>query len=113
MNEETAIPDPIYKHDCDVCIYLGSYQLDVDYDLYLCQASKTVIARWGYVGSYQLDVDYDLYLRQASKTVIARWGSEGPQYDSGLALITHDSVIAVAARRALAYYMGIRKYWEV
>ena len=86
MNEETAIPDPIYKHDCDVCIYLGSYQLILDYDLYLCQASKTVIARWG---------------------------SEGPQYVSGLALITHDSVIAVAARRALAYYMGIRKYWEV
>ena len=77
------------------------------------QASKTVIARWGYLGSYQLDVDYDLYLCQASKTVIARWGSEGPQYDSGLALITRDSVIAVAARRALAYYMGIRKYWEV
>ena len=86
MNEETAIPDPIYKHDCDVCIYLGSYQLILDYDLYLCQASKTVIARWG---------------------------SEGRQYDSGLALITHDSVIAVAARRALAYYMGISKYWEV
>ena len=86
MDEKTAIPDPIYKHDCDVCIYLGSYQLIIDYDLYLCQASKTVIARWG---------------------------SEGPQYDSGLALITHDSVIAVAARRALAYYMGIRKYWEV
>ena len=86
MNEETAIPDPIYKHDCDVCIYLGSYQLILDYDLYLCQASKTVIARWG---------------------------SEGDQYDSGLALITRDSVMAVAARRALAYYMGIRKYWEV
>ena len=86
MDEKTAIPDPIYKHDCDVCIYLGSYQLILDYDLYLCQASKTVIARWG---------------------------SEGPQYDSGLALITHDSVIAVAARRALAYYMGIRKCWEV
>ena len=86
MDEKTAIPDPIYKHDCDICIYLGSYQLVIDYDLYLCQASKTVIARWG---------------------------SEGPQYVSGLALITRDSVIAVAARRALAYYMGIRKYWEV
>ena len=86
MDEKTAIPDPIYEHDCDVCIYLGSYQLILDYDLYLCQASKTVITRWG---------------------------SEGPQYDSGLALITRDSVIAVAARRALAYYMGIRKYWEV
>ena len=36
MDEKTAIPDPIYKHDCDVCIYLGSYRLVVDYDLYLC-----------------------------------------------------------------------------
>ena len=86
MDEKTAIPDPIYKHDCDFCIYLGSYQLYLDYDLYVCKAGKTVIARWG---------------------------SEGPQYDSGRALITYDSVIAVAARRALAYYMGIRKYWEV
>ena len=86
MNEETAIPDPIYEHDCDICIYLGSCRLSIDYDLYLCEASKTVIVRWG---------------------------SEGPQYDSGLALISHNFTIAVAARRALAYYMGIRKYWEV
>ena len=85
-DEKTAIPDPIYKHDCDVCIYLGSFQLDVDYDLYLCKASKTVIVRWG---------------------------SEGNQYDSGLGRITHDFVTAVAARRALAYYMGIINYWEV
>ncbi len=86
MSENSAIPDPIYKHHCDVCIFLGSYQLIIDYDLYLCEASKTLIVRWG---------------------------SEDHQYDSGLALITRDSVIAVAARRALAYYMGIRKYWEV
>ena len=86
MSENSAIPDPIYTHDCDICIYLGSYQLVIDYDLYLCEAGKTLVARWG---------------------------SEGPQYDSGLALITRDSVIAVAARRALAYFMGIRKYWEV
>ncbi len=86
MNEETAIPDPIYKHDCDVCVFLGSYQLYLDYDLYVCEASKTLIVRWG---------------------------SEDHQYDSGLARITHDCVMAVAARRALAYYMGIRKFWEV
>ena len=86
MNEKTAIPDPIYKHDCDFCIYLGIYQLDVGYDLYLCEAGKTLVARWG---------------------------SEGYQYDSGLALISHNSTIAVAARRALAYYMGIINYWEV
>jgi hypothetical protein len=86
MKEKTAIPDPIYKHDCDVCIFLGSFQLYVDHDLYLCEASKTLIDRWG---------------------------SEGYQYDSGLALITHDFAIAVAARRALAYYMGVSEYWEV
>ena len=85
MNEKTAIPDPIYKHDCDVCIYLGSYQLAVVYDLYLCEAGKTVVARWG---------------------------SEGHQYDSGLAHIRHSLAIAAAARRALAYYMGIANYWE-
>ena len=55
MKEKTAIPDPIYKHDCDVCIYLGSYRLVIDYDF----------------------------------------------------------ATAVAARRALAYFMDIRKYWEV
>ena len=85
MDEKTAIPDPIYKHDCDVCIFLGSFQLGVDYDLYLCKARKTLVARWG---------------------------SEGNQYDSGLALITHDFAIAAAARRALAYYMGFSNYWE-
>ena len=86
MSENSAIPDPIYKHDCDNCIYLGSYPKGVDYDLYLCEAGKTLVARWG---------------------------SEGYQYDSGLALITHDFAIAAAARRALAYYMGIINYWEV
>ena len=86
MDEKTAIPDPIYKHDCDVCVFLGSYQRAVVYDLYVCKAGKTLVARWG---------------------------SEGYQYDSGLALITHDFAIAAAARRALAYYMGITNYWEV
>ena len=85
MDEKTAIPDPIYKHDCDICIYLGSFQLYQGYDLYLCKASKTIVARWG---------------------------SKGHQYDSGLAIIPHDFVIAVAARRALAYYMGFSNYWE-
>ena len=84
-DEKTAIPDPIYKHDCDICIYLGSFQLYQGYDLYLCKASKTLVARWG---------------------------SKGHQYDSGLAIIPHDFVIAVAARRALAYYMGFSNYWE-
>ena len=87
MNEKTAIPDPIYKHDCDVCVFLGSY--------------------------HQLAVPYDLYLCKAGKTLVARWGSEGYQYDSGLALIQHNFAISVAARRALAYYMGVSEFWEV
>lgn len=86
MCENSAIPFPIYKHDCDNCIFLGSYRRYVDYDLYLCEPSKTLVARWG---------------------------SEGNQYDSGLAHIPHNFAIAVAARRALAYYMDISEYWEV
>ena len=86
MSENSAIPDPIYKHDCNICIYLGSCRLSIDYDLYLCEAGKTLVARWG---------------------------SEGNQYDSGLALIPHNFAITVAARRALAYYMGVVNYWEV
>ena len=86
MSENSVIPYPIYKHDCDVCVFLGSYQLCLDYDLYVCKAGKTLVARWG---------------------------SEGNQYDSGLALISNYPAIAVAARRALAYYMGITNYWEV
>ena len=86
MSENSAIPDPIYKHHCVVCIYLGSYQLILDYDLYVCKAGKTLVARWG---------------------------SEGNQYDSGLALIPHNFAISVAARRALSYYMGVSEYWEV
>ena len=101
MSENSAIPDPIYKHDCDNCIYLGSYQLAVPYDPYLSKAGKT------------LAVPYDLYLCKAGKTLVARWGSEGYQYDSGLALISNNFAIAVAARRALAYYMVIIKYWEM
>ena len=86
MSENSVIPYPIYKHDCDVCIYLGVYQSIIDYDLYMCEASKTLVARWG---------------------------SEGNQYDSGLALIPHNFAISVAARRALAYYMGVSEFWEV
>ena len=88
MKEKTAIPDPIYKHDCDVCVFLGSYQRNVDYN-------------------------YDLYVCKAGRTLVARWGSEGNQYDSGLALIPHNFAISVAARRALAYYMGVSEFWEV
>ena len=86
MSENSVIPYPIYKHDCDVCVFLGSYQRNADYDLYVCKAGKTLVARWG---------------------------SEGYQYDSGLALIQHNFAISVAARRALAYYMGVSKFWEV
>lgn len=37
--------NPLYLHDCDKCIFLGSYQ---DYDLYFCKPAigPTVIARY-------------------------------------------------------------------
>ena len=44
---------PKYKHDCEECIFLGSYN---DCDLYFCQPSKstpTIIVRRGDDADYQ------------------------------------------------------------
>jgi len=60
------MPKPAYIHDCDKCIYLGSYVDDkeVAWDLYCCgNGSPTIIARYSnepthyvsgiYSGSFQ------------------------------------------------------------
>lgn len=43
--------EPLHEHDCDVCVFLGSWEA---YDLYYCPQSgmPTVIARYGTLGSY-------------------------------------------------------------
>lgn len=43
---------PNYKHDCNVCQFLGATILDgKTFDLYYCAGEPTVIARWSDEGS--------------------------------------------------------------
>jgi hypothetical protein len=35
---------PLFKHDCDKCVFLGVYK---NHDLYYCNTEPTVIARYG------------------------------------------------------------------
>lgn len=44
-----------FKHDCDICVFLGQFN---EYDLYFCDAGFA--------------------------TVIARYGDDGPEYMSGM-----------------------------
>ena len=54
---------PTYTHDCDKCIFLGSFQgEDGDHDLYVHRDDE----------------------HPALTTVIARWGNDGPENNSGL-----------------------------
>lgn len=69
-----VIPTPLYKHDCNECVYLGSYK---KVDLYFCN-------QWGEL-----------------KTVIARYSDDGPDYTSGLELVSRNEYLAEAKRRAI------------
>jgi len=52
---------PRYKHDCENCVFLGNFTLDVTYyDFYVCAAGKNI------------------------STVVARYSSDDPDYISGL-----------------------------
>jgi hypothetical protein len=48
---------PVYRHDCDSCLYLGHFE---EHDLYYCGCPAQSPHRL--------------------PTVIARWGGEGPEY---------------------------------
>ena len=48
---------PVYKHDCDNCVFLQHFK---GYDLYVCQRNGKI------------------------DTVIARFGNDGAEYGSGL-----------------------------
>lgn len=63
---------PLYAHDCDVCVFLGTYSTNA-VDLYFCPASKTLIARKS---------------------------SDGPDYVSGIAYVGTDGAITEAFARA-------------
>lgn len=65
--ETEVVPFPLFKHDCNNCVYLGPYfsiEEDQTMDLYVCAQDKIV------------------------NTVIARFSDEGGgDYHSGLAFI--------------------------
>jgi hypothetical protein len=63
---------PLFVHDCDQCIFLGSFN------------------------------DCDLYVHTSPiwPTVIARWSSDGPDYYSGLMFADTRPELGEAKRRA-------------
>jgi hypothetical protein len=70
---------PKYKHDCDKCIFLGSYSSnDMDHDLYYCS-------------------------QKGFPTVISRHGDEGEKYTSGIELAKTNTLpsLAEALKRAI------------
>lgn len=75
---------PRFKHDCNECVFLGSYRQEIggDYDLYYCS--------------------------KLFPTVIARFGHEGSDYISGMALAKADVIpsLTEALKRAVekGYY---------
>jgi len=69
---------PRYVHDCDLCVFLGSYLGD---DLYYCPGRE--------------------------KTVVVRISSDGPDYISGAVFAPYNDAIreAVARAHAEGYYV--------
>lgn len=41
---------PLFKHDCNDCVYLGSYHNGKPFDLYICH-QKTIVCRYGDIPS--------------------------------------------------------------
>lgn len=70
---------PLFKHDCNRCVYLGRLTSGATFDLYFCMQSGGM-----------------------PTTVIARYGDEGPHYHSGLTLVDSMPTLAEAKRRAQA-----------
>lgn len=75
--------EPLWEHDCDDCIFLGSHQ---ERDFYFCEQ-----------------------LEMGRPTLISRFGSRGHQYVSGVsgtAFVTHDEGVWCAAVLAEAQGLG-------
>lgn len=58
----TKQEQPVHKHDCNSCVFLGNYVLTRE------TSTDTL----------------DLYYCPNEPTVVARFGSDGPDYSSGL-----------------------------
>jgi hypothetical protein len=75
--ESVPDPEPIYRHNCSRCQFLGSAEFeDRVYDLYYCRQGHLF------------------------PTVIARGSSDSHDYTSGMALAAIDPVLREAYERA-------------
>lgn len=84
---------PKFKHDCDKCVYLGSYSEEELHEK--CTAVVAFMPRD--YGKY-----FDLYFCGAAAseghtTVVARYGDRGPDYVSGLHYVNAFPEIHMAA----------------
>src|SRR3990167_2809320 len=83
---------PKYQHDCDECVFLGTFQNEQDTDLYWCGEKKGILP-----------------------TVIARFSDEGSDYASGMCFgrihaNEPSSSIGEAYRRAIARGLDVGEY---
>ncbi len=72
---------PIYKHDCEKCVFLGNFNNE---DLYYCDQSII-------------------------PTVISRYSDVGPDYTSGMAFIGINKQLTEAYNRAIKLNLIIKK----
>jgi hypothetical protein len=65
--------EPLYKHDCAICVFLGTFN------------------------------EADLYFHHGplERTVVARYSSDGPDYSSGLCFADVNPNLREAKRRAI------------
>lgn len=84
--EEKESPDvlrldngPLYTHDCDKCVFLGSYD---EKDMYYCP-------------------------QEGLDTVIARFSDEGSDYISGLPIAVYEMAYHVSPPLRVAYLIAL------
>ena len=74
QSSEIEKTQPLYEHDCDNCVYLGSY-LD-EFDLYYCPSKPTVTARYGSLDLYQSGMVFTYGENKIEELVEARRRAE-------------------------------------
>ena len=76
---------PLFEHDCDGCVFLGSMHRAgrARVDLYVCNFDKTPDGK------------------QRWPTVIARFGNDGPDYSSGMPFVGQVPELTEAFARAV------------
>ena len=74
---------PKFDHDCDNCQYVGNFK---EYDLYFCNTTPTVIARYG---------------------------NEGSEYASGMVFATPEGIESLYQAKLKSIELGLYKEEEL